>query len=83
MVLLRTLIKVALDDAEVLLVVNGLHDEPRERLMVLRVDGGGFLELGFKLLDAFRVGFGAEVYEFFCPALVMVFYIGQEGMFTE
>ena len=65
MVLLRTLIEVALDDAEVLLVVDGLHNEPRERLMVLRVDGGGFLELGFKLLDAFRVGFGAEVYMIF------------------
>lgn len=69
MVLLRTLIEVTLDDAEVLLVVDGLHNEPRERLMVFRVDGGGFLELGFKLLDAFRVGFGAEVYMSFLPCV--------------
>lgn len=78
-ILLRTLVEVALDDAEVLLVVDRLHNEPRKRLMVLGVDGGSLLEFGLKLLDAFLVGFGAEVYEcFFPPMLVTVYHAGKK-----
>lgn len=41
-VLLRAFIHVALDDGEVLLVVHGLRNEPRQRLVVLGVDVGRF-----------------------------------------
>lgn len=63
MVLLRALVEVALDDGEVLRVVDGLHHEPGEGLVILGVDGGGFKEFGVQLLDALRVGLGAEVCE--------------------
>ena len=62
MVLLGALVEVALDDAEVLLVVDTLHDEPGQGLLVLGVDGRGFDELGVKLGDALLVGLSAEVY---------------------
>lgn len=60
-VLLGALVEVALDDSKVLLVEDGLHDEPGERLVVLGVDAGGFDEFGVQLVDAFLVRFGAEV----------------------
>ena len=62
MVLLGALVEVALDDSKVLLVEDGLHDEPGERLVVLGVDAGGFDEFGVQLVDAFLVRFGAEVW---------------------
>ena len=52
MVLLGALVEVALDDSKVLLVEDGLHDEP---------GAGGFDEFGVQLVDAFLVRFGAEV----------------------
>lgn len=60
-VLLRRLVEVALDDGEVLRVVNGLHDEPGESLLVLGIDGRGFDELGVQFGDGLLVWFRAEV----------------------
>ena len=62
MILLRGLLQVALDNGKVLGIVNRLHHEPGERLLVLRVDGRGFEELGVELGDGFLVRLGAEVY---------------------
>ena len=61
-VFLRRFLDVALDDGEVLLVENGLHHEPREGLLVVRVDVGGLNKLGLELGDGLLVRLGAEVY---------------------
>lgn len=60
-VLLGPLVQVALDDGEVLRVVDRLHDEPREGFLVLGVDGGGFEEFGVELRNALLVGLCPEV----------------------
>ena len=60
-VFLGVLVEIALDDGKVLLVEDGLHDEPGEGLFVFGVDIGGFDEFGVQLIDAFLVRFGAEV----------------------
>lgn len=54
--------EIALDDAEVLGVVDGLHDEPREGFVILGVDGRGFEEFGVELLDGLLVGLCAHVW---------------------
>lgn len=61
-IFLRGLVEVALDDGEILLVMDGLHHEPGQSLPVLGVDGGCFEEFGVEFGDAFGVRFGAEVY---------------------
>lgn len=61
-VFLRRFLDVALDDGEVLLVENGLHHEPREGLLVVRVDVGGLNKLGLEFGDGLLVRLGAEVY---------------------
>lgn len=53
MILLRRLVEVALDDGEILLIVDGLHDEPGERFFVFGVDGGCFEEFGMEFGDGF------------------------------
>jgi hypothetical protein len=65
MILLRRLTQVPLDNGEILLVVDGLHDEPGERFLVLGVDRGCFEEFGVEFGDGFWVGFGTEVYRLF------------------
>ena len=60
-VFLGVCVEIALDDGKVLLVEDGLHDEPGEGLFVFGVDFGGFDEFGVQLIDAFLVRFGAEV----------------------
>lgn len=60
-VLLGRLLEVALDDGEVLGVMDGLHDEPGQSLLVLGVDGGSLEELRVELVDGLLVLFGAEV----------------------
>ena len=62
MILLRRLTQVPLDNGEILLVVDGLHDEPGEGFLVLGVDRGGFEEFGVEFGDGLWVGFGTEVY---------------------
>lgn len=44
--LLGGFVEIAFDDGEVLRVVDGLHDEPGESLLVLGVDGRSLEELG-------------------------------------
>lgn len=61
-VLLRGFLDVTLDDGEVLLIENGLHHEPREGFLVVRVDIGGFNKLGLELGNGLFVRLGAEVY---------------------
>lgn len=56
--------QVPLDNGELLLVMDGLHDEPGEGFFVLGVDGGCFEEFGVEFGDGFWVGLGAEVYRF-------------------
>lgn len=60
-VLLRRLLQVSLDDREVLLIVDGLHHEPGQGLLVLGVDGRRLKELGVKLGDGLLVRLSAEV----------------------
>lgn len=59
-VFLGFLVQVSLDDGEVPAVVRGLHDEPRERLLVVRVDLRGLDQLGLDLGYAVVV-LGSEV----------------------
>lgn len=61
-VLLRGFLDVTLNDGEVLLVENGLHDEPRESFLVVRVDIGGFDKLSLELGDGLFVRLGTEIY---------------------
>lgn len=60
-VLLGRLLLVALDNGEVLLVEDGLHNEPGKGLLVVGVDVGGLDELGLQLGDGFLIGLSAEV----------------------
>lgn len=60
-VLLGRLLLVTLDNGEVLLVEDGLHDEPRKGLLVVRVNVGGLDELGLELGDGLLIGLSAKV----------------------
>lgn len=61
MVLLGRFLLVALDDAEVLGIVDGLHDVPADGLLVLGVNLASLEELCVEFLDALRVGLCAHV----------------------
>lgn len=60
-VLLGRLLEVSLDDREVLLIMDRLHHEPGQSLLVLGVDGRGLEELGMKLGDGLLVRLSAEI----------------------
>lgn len=53
--------QIALDDGEVLRFVDGLHDEPRERLLVLGEDRRGLEELDVEFGDGLLVRLCAEL----------------------
>lgn len=57
------LLLVALDNGELPRVDGVLHDEPRQRLLVLGIHLAGLDELGLELGDALLVRLGVEVYD--------------------
>lgn len=61
MVFLAAFVLVPLHDGEVLRVVHALHDEPRDGLLVLGVDGRRLVELRVDLGDVLFARLGAEV----------------------
>lgn len=60
-ILLRPLIEITLHDTEVLLIMDRLHNEPGESLLILRVNGRGLQKLRVELGDRLLVGLRAHV----------------------
>jgi len=61
MVFLAGFVLESLYDAEFPRVMDVLHDDPVDSLLVFAVDAGGFGEFGFDAGDGGRVGVGVKV----------------------